>query len=153
MKNNIKIKIVVLVSLLFLMIGYIIFMCYESEPKYENNIYRVPQVGDYVDVFLAGGYSADDNTYNGFVVRTDSNSFSVNFKTSFEDYRKSGIISFPKKFEPLVGNYKILGRGTFYHKANLYVGFNIMMITIWINIVLAIVILITLGTIIRTLIY
>jgi hypothetical protein len=124
-------------------------MSYKSEPKYKNDMYGYPKVNDYVSVYHKLQYNdITENTFTGLVVQTDTSSFSMMFSSGFNDFRNSGIISFPYKGVP----YKILGTGTFYHKVNLYVGFNIMMITIWINIVLAGVIFVMLSVLIRNII-
>jgi hypothetical protein len=124
-------RILVLTAVNLLMLGYVIFMFYKSEPEYVNNSYGKPIVGDYVNVYDNADFA--HSFYCGMVVQTDSASFSLNVRTSMTDVQhNSGIYSIPYKGTV---PYKIIGKGTFYHKVNAYLGFNIMFITICIIIV------------------
>lgn len=131
-------RILTLTILNVLMIGYVGFMFYESEPKYINNVYRLPKIYDYV-VVSGMGYNKDA-TMEGLVVQTDSIGFVMRFRAGMmnRDF-SSGL--YPYSFSS--PQYRIVGRGTFYHKVNAYVGFNIMFITTCIIIVFFLVVFYT----------
>lgn len=108
------------------MIGYIGWSFYISEPKYENNANsRKLQAYDWVS--LPGhSYSWDKNANmtveNGLVLQIDSSKALVKIDSghSWEDMKELDIAAH---------QYRIIGRGTIYHKVNHWVGFNIMVIS------------------------
>lgn len=127
-------RILTLTIVNLLLVGYVLFMFYKSQPEFINNYYGRPSAGDYVNVYDS---QHDGSFYSGMVVQTDSSSFTLNVSTSMADINHdSGIYSIPYKG---FAAYKIIGKGTFYHRVNAYVGFNIMFITIVIIIILALV--------------
>ncbi len=142
-----KKKLIVLTVMNLLMAAYVIFMFYKSEPKYINDSYRKPQVWDYVVVSGLGSYEKEQA--DGVVIQTDSSSFTFRYKKGLKtDGPGGGLYSI--RYD--AGNYKVIGTGTFYHKVNAYIGFNIMLITTLIIIVFIAVVFYTETSIIWSLI-
>ena len=133
-----------------------------SEPKYINNAKteRQNEIEKYDVVSTNDTYG---NTNLGMVIQIDTNfknktvteAIVKNFDNAYHWDRITTIHL--KKYVDSATNepgfvqldYRIVGKGTFYHKVNSFVGFNIMMITTFIIIILAIVILVTLICLVR----
>jgi hypothetical protein len=125
-----KRKIIVLTIMNVIMMWFVIFMFKKSEPNYVNNSNRRPMVWDYVIVTGLDTYG--EAHADGVVVQTDSTSFVFRYQKGIKmDGPTGGLWNIPYN----AGNYKVIGTGTFYHKVNAYVGFNIMLITTLIIIV------------------
>ena len=134
-----KVKLVVFITLLLSMIFYIGWVFYVSEPKYIDSCYKIPERYDYVSIpeyKYRYTYSWQTNTevINGIILQCDSTMALVKVKNGNEEFYQLDL----KK-----SDYRIIGKGTVYHKINDYVGFNIMMITQIFIMILAIVIGIT----------
>jgi hypothetical protein len=101
------------------MIVYVGWVFYLSEPKYVDNCYKVPQRYDYVSL---PKYSFRDRleVENGIVLQVDSATILVKTHKWSDKFHSIPIHS---------NSYRVIGKGTIYHKVNDYVGFNIMMIT------------------------
>lgn len=148
MKNK-KIKIAILITLLSSMIFFIGFIFYMSEPNYIDNVgsNRQYKIHKY-DVVS----TANNNSINiGVVIQIDSVSFKdtratvKNFEYAYSNdkYRIIHITPIATKDSTkdcFTIDYSIIGHGTFYHKVNSFVGFNIMMITVFIIVILLIII-------------
>lgn len=146
-KKNLIAKSIALIILLLGMIGYIFYMTYLSEPKFENNRYGKPNTFDYISVYYKEGYS--EGFLEGIVVQTDTSGFAMRYSSGLTDLHfKSGIYSFPYN-----QSNRILGKGTFYHKANAYVGFNIMITSVIFILILFIVLLTSLIKIINEILF
>ena len=116
-----KIKIATFIILLITMIIYIGWVFYISEPKYIDGCYKKPERYDYVSI---PKYTFDGETkqevVNGIVLQVDSTTALVKCKRWGDEFYELDL----KK-----SDYRIVGKGTIYHKINDYVGFNIMVIT------------------------
>lgn len=130
-----KVKIAVFITLLVSMIFYIGWVFYVSEPKYIDSCYKVPERYDYVSI-PEYKYSWQTNTevINGIVLQVDSTTALVKVKKWREEFYQLDLNK---------SDYRIIGKGTIYHKINDYVGFNIMLITQIFITILAVVIGIT----------
>ena len=116
-------------GLLILMISYVGFIFYVSEPEYTNDIQNRPlHQFDIVTVQdHLWGNLGDESNYEvntGIVLQTDGKTALVKVSSRYlggnDDLYDLTIKD---------GKYRIVGKGTFYHKVNFYVGFNIMIIT------------------------
>lgn len=116
-----KIKLIVSTILACLMGLYLVFVFYLSEPKYVNNSYKPLEKYDYVSI---PKYQSDmgypyNEVMNGIVLQVDSTKALVKIKRySYSEYYQLDLN------RPM---FRIIGRGTIYHKINDYVGFNIML--------------------------
>ena len=108
-----------LIVLLLSMIFYVGWVFYISEPKYIDNRYKIPERYDYVSL---SKYSFGTNVEveNGIVLQVDSTTMLVKTPKYGGEFYSVPIYS---------NAYRIIGKGTIYHKVNDYVGFNIMLIT------------------------
>lgn len=138
MKNT-KTKIAIFTTLLITIIAYIGWIFYMSEPKYIDNAktYRQNEIERYDVVSSKDNYG---NTNLGMVIQIDTN-----FKNEHRAIVKNldPVYSWDKittihlyilhdstsETYGFTADYRIIGKGTFYHKVNTFVGFNIMMIT------------------------
>lgn len=153
-----KAKIAIFTTLLLGMLFYIGWIFYMSEPKYidnaktdrQNEIERYDvvstQVGEDVNIGLVMQIDSNFNNETRAIVK--------NFEYVYSNYKWTIIHlkGFPATDSTkggFVADYRIIGKGTFYHKVNSFVGFNIMMITTAVIIILAIVVLVTLIGLIR----
>lgn len=139
-----KVKIAIFTTLLLGMLFYIGWIFYMSEPKYIDNP-QTNEVKRYDYVSIRPYENIENYLYTGIVLQIDTTSFQNHYATvkcSDGLYRDIYINGATRQF-------KIIGTGTFYHKVNAFVGFNIMMITTLVIAILAIVILITLIGLIR----
>lgn len=116
-----------LLALMLSMLSFIIFIFYSSEPKFIDNISPNQKIVayDYISLpdHLYENIGSESNQYvnNGLVLQTDGISALVKVEESY----KSNMIQINVKDY----QYRIVGKGTWYHKVNQYVGFNIMIIT------------------------
>ena len=131
-------KILVFTILLLAMGTYMGWSFYISEPTYINNCdNKELAVGDYVA--MTYGEFGDHELRAGMVVQTDKAQAIVISKSWHDE------LYYLNKSER--STYKIIGKGTIYHKVNQWVGFNIMVTTqIIIGIIFGL-IMITLTTI------
>ena len=129
-----KIKIAVFITLICSMIYYIGWVFYMSEPKYIDGCYKKPERYDYVSIpEYRYSYETKQEVINGIVLQVDSTTALVKCKKWLDEFYELDL----KK-----SDYRIIGKGTIYHKVNDYVGFNIMLITqIFIGILTAILII------------
>lgn len=103
------------------MVTYVVWIFYMSEPKYINNANENKvQVYDYISV-PGGRY--DDQVLNGIVLQMDTSRMLVKLPHRYSVFRSE------YRELPITSGFRIVGKGTFYHKVNNYVGFNIMFIT------------------------
>lgn len=108
------------------MLAYILLVFYLSEPKYSNDVSQGdPQVYDYV---IVPSYSSStwDHVDQGIVLQRGigpDGKDRILIKITSDSWSKD------KDVEVKGRDYRIVGKGTIYHKINRYIGFNIMMIT------------------------
>jgi len=154
-----KAKIAIFTTLLLGMLFYIGWIFYMSEPKYIDNAKTDKQneIERYDVVSTQDSYG---NTNLGMVIQIDSNfkketrAIVKNFEyvysfNALTTIHLKGYTDSASAKEGFVTDYRIIGKGTFYHKVNSFVGFNIMMITTVVIIILAAVVLITLICLLR----
>ncbi len=154
-----KAKIAIFTTLLLGMLFYIGWIFYMSEPKYIDNAKTDAQneIERYDVVSTKDTYG---NTNLGMVIQIDSNfknetrAIVKNFETVYSwdkitTIHLKGFAATDSVQAGFTTDYRIIGKGTFYHKVNSFVGFNIMMITTFIIIILAIVVLVTLICLLR----
>lgn len=126
------------------MITYILWVFYISEPKYINNLQdKKLEVYDYVSICERCNEYDYHQMKNGIVLQVD-NEFALLMVKQYKDtYFQLNLKD---------KDYRVIGRGTIYHKVNQYVGFNIMLITqICISVLTAIFIIITFYNLMKTL--
>jgi hypothetical protein len=133
---------IALFSVLFLsLIGLVAWMFYMSEPTYIDHPKLPSEIAKYDIITMRPYGSMESDLFIGMVIQVDTTSFTNNHyavvKSTqwMKSYRDV-------KIDTITPNYKIIGRGTFYHKANHFVGFNIMFITTLAIIIIAIVVLV-----------
>jgi len=121
-----KTKIAIFTGLLLSMITYIGWIFYMSEPHYIDN----PQSNEVekYDIVSIRPYGDIENSLDvGMVIQIDTTSFNNHYavvkSTQWRDRYKD------IQLNTITPNFKIIGKGTFYHKVNYFIGFNIMMIT------------------------
>lgn len=157
-----KIKIAILTTLLLGMLLYIGWIFYISEPTYIDNAKagRQNEIEKYDVVSTKDSYG---NTNLGLVVQIDSNynngtvtkAIVKNFEYVYHWDKlttinlKKYVDSVTNKSGFVILDYRIVGRGTFYHIVNSFFSFNIMRVSTNIIAILAILILITLIDLIR----
>jgi hypothetical protein len=127
-----------LLALILSMLSFIIFIFYSSEPKFIDNISANQKIEafDYISLpdRLYENIGSESNQYvnNGLVLQSDGINALVKVN---EGYRENMVQINLKDHQ-----YRIVGKGTWYHKVNQYVGFNIMIITqVFIGFLLAII--------------
>jgi len=113
---NRRVKFWVFTLLLLSMVTYIGWVFYISEPKYVNNCYKNIEPYDYVSI--RSGYTNKVDV--GIVLQIDTNTAIIKTDEHYSDLYELNIKNH---------GYRIIGKGTIYHKINNYVGFNIMLIT------------------------
>ena len=139
------------------MLFYIGWIFYMSEPKYIDNA-KTDKQNNIEKYDIVSTVDNSNNVSLGMVIQIDSNyknetrAIVKNFEYVYSNYKIQYIHL--KEYSDSTGggfvtDYRIIGKGTFYHKVNSFVGFNIMMITTFVIIILAIVILVTLIGLIR----
>lgn len=116
-------------GLLILMITYVGFVFYVSEPTYSNIKERPVKTFDFVAIPDHLWHNiGDESAYvveTGIVLQTDGETALVCVKSK---YLGGNDDLYEIKLKDH-GKYRIIGEGTFYHKVNHYVGFNLMIIT------------------------
>jgi hypothetical protein len=115
---NRKQKLYTLITLVLSMVLYIAWVFYQSEPKYIDNSNHTIERYDYVSI--PEDYGRNGEVINGIVLQVDDSFALVLVKSYKDEFYELDI----KK-----SSYRIVGKGTIYHKINSYVGFNIMLIT------------------------
>lgn len=125
-----KKKITLFTLLLLSMITYIVFMFYMSEPKYINNpdktAYYDIEKYDIVSVRPYQGIAYDLKI--GMVIQVDTTSFKNSDYAVVKSMQWNNVYN-DIKINTDTPGFKIIGKGTFYHKVNHFIGFNIVMIT------------------------
>lgn len=110
-------------TLLFLMLIYIGWVFYLSEPTYIDNCYKSVEKYDYISVSrYSHSWNEQSGTFeveNGIVLQVDSTKAIIKVN-SWNEFQEIDL----KQHK-----FRIIGKGTLYHKINNYVGMNIMMIT------------------------
>jgi hypothetical protein len=117
-----KNKIILFVGLVISMLFYISWVFYISEPQYIDNINKPIERYDYVTL-PKPQYSWEGTkreTVNGIVLQTNGIKALVKTKEWCEIFYELDLKT---------SDYRIIGKGTIYHKVNDFVGFNIMAIT------------------------
>ena len=139
MKNKTK-KAILLCSLIIGMIFYIGWVFYKSEPIYIDNCYK-QQLQKYDYVSIPGPFGG---VQNGIILQVDSMHALVKTHKQFIMFTDNRFYELDTKNK---SSYRIIGKGTIYHKVNNYIGFNIMLISqIMIGILCAIFMRITYNT-------
>lgn len=137
-----KTKLAILSTILICLISYIAWIFYMSEPKYVDN----PDQQDYPNKYdIVSMITYNNEVELAMVIQVDSNSFQNHYATV-----KSITNRWDKFYRIQTGTvtpqFHIVGRGTFYHKVNHFVGFNIMFITtICIMIIAAVIFTVCIG--------
>lgn len=112
-----KTKLLISTTLIAMMLGYIGYVFYLSEPNYIDNCRKPIEKYDWVVIPAA----YEGNVKAGVVLQRDDLTFILKIRDTY--HTELYAINIEK------GNYKIIGEGTIYHKINDYVGMNIMVIT------------------------
>ena len=127
-----------LLAFILSMLSFIIFIFYSSEPKFIDNISTNQKIEafDYISLpdrlYVNIGSESNQYVNNGLVLQSDGINALVKVN---EGYRENMVQINLKDHQ-----YRIVGKGTWYHKVNQYVGFNIMIITqVFIGFLLAII--------------
>lgn len=143
MKNR-RIKIVVFTTLILSMITYIGWVFYISEPEYIDNCYKKVEKFDYISIpkfqYSWNEKSGNTDVENGIVLQVDSTKAIVKVINWSTEYSEIDLKQH---------NFRIIGKGTIYHKVNNYVGINIMLITQVLIGIISAILIITLMTILR----
>ena len=134
-----KKKAIIFTTLLIGMISYITWIFYMSEPKYidnakaesQNNIEKydvVNTVNSNGDVCIGVVIQIDNNFKNETraIVKNFEHPYS---NDAFTTIHLKDIIAKDSTKAGFTQDYRIIGKGTFYHKVNHFIGFNIMMTT------------------------
>jgi len=129
-----NIKILVFIILTISMIYYIGWVFYMSEPKYIDSCNKKMERYDYVSIpEYKYSFQSKQEVINGIVLQVDEKKALVKCKKWRDEFYELDIKN---------SEYRIIGKGTIYHKVNDYVGFNIMLITqLFIGIICAIIII------------
>lgn len=130
-----------------MMLIYIGWSFYISEPKYVDGISsKKIETFDWIAIYeKEWSWDNETNVVLGIVIQVDGDRALV--KTDDNSFPSGRM----RDLQISVSKYRIVGRGTIYHKVNQYVGFNIMMISqVFIGILLLI-ILFTQVTILKDL--
>lgn len=117
-----KNKIIALVCVVLVMISYIGWSFYISEPKYENDCNRNVGIYDFITL-NEYSYSSGEikNVDLCIVIQTSKDIILVKKMNKYTDT----YLELNKN----KNNYRVVGKGTIYHKVNNYVGFNIMQLS------------------------
>ena len=138
-----KTKIALFVILLIIIVSYILWMFYMSEPQYIDNPRKGTKIEKY-DIVSIRPYNNTENSLKiGMVLQIDSTSFKNN------DYAVIKSLQYRDTFNDILINtktpaFKIIGTGTFYHKINYFIGFNLMLLTTFIVMIIGIIVFVTL---------
>ena len=137
MKNK-NIKVTVFIVLTISMVYYIGWVFYMSEPKYIDNCNKKLEKYDYVSIPKYKYLSSNQEVINGFILQVDEKKALIKCKKYSDEFYELDLKE---------SVYRIIGKGTIYHKVNDYVGFNIMVITqLFIGILCAIIMIILIKT-------
>lgn len=137
MKNK-NIKVTVFIVLTISMVYYIGWVFYMSEPKYIDNCNKKLEKYDYVSIPKYKYISSNQEVINGFILQVDEKKALIKCKKYRDEFYELDLKE---------SVYRIIGKGTIYHKVNDYVGFNIMVITqLFIGILCAIIMIILITT-------
>lgn len=137
MKNK-NIKVAVFIMLTISMVYYIGWVFYMSEPKYIDNCNKKLEKYDYVSIPKYKYLSSNQEVINGFILQVDEKKALIKCKKYRDEFYELDLKE---------SVYRIVGKGTIYHKVNDYVGFNIMVITqLFIGILCAIIMIILITT-------
>lgn len=140
-----KVRVGMSALVVFCMAFYVGWVFYISEPTYIDSCNKAVEK---FDLISANMYSYDDDAKAlGLVLQKDSTRFIAKMMTylhSRDEFREFKIKN---------DNYRIIGSGTFYHKVNCYVGFNIMVVTQLFIIILLFILILTMGPLFKSLIY
>lgn len=136
------IKVAVFTTLLLSMVYYIGWVFYISEPTYIDRCYKVPERYDLVSI-PKYRYSSDkkQEVMTGIVMQVDSSTALIKCKEWGDEFYELDF----KKSE-----YRVIGKGTIYHKVNDYVGFNIMFVTQIFIAILSVILSVTLISILNS---
>ena len=139
-KQSIKVGIFIL--LVASMIFYIGWVFYVSEPDYIDNISNKEICKyDYVSIKeYRYSFESKQEVITGIVLRSDNETALVKYNGWRNEFYELDL----KK-----SDFRIIGKGTIYHKVNDYVGFNIMLISQVFIVVLCLIITFTLIDILR----
>lgn len=131
--ENKKIKAIVFIAMSAAMIYFICWVFYKSEPEYIDNCKKKVESYDYVSVKK---YSRSDNYNDAFcgIVMQVGEDVALVKRSDMRDKMVELDLSESK--------YRIVGRGTIYHKVNSYVGFNVMIVVQSLIVALLIVVMI-----------
>lgn len=159
-----KKKAAFLIVLIMLMITYVGWVFYMSEPTYVDGaqIYgrEMPVAGetalyplhtyDFIVIPKTGSYysDAENPVMTGLVLQNDNKHALVKIIEGNSHHSEPYYDMILDK-----SHYRIIGRGTIYHKVNHYIGFNIMMITQMIIGVLIAVLVITTTRLLRSIFF
>lgn len=132
-------------SLILLMLCYIAWVFYISEPKWISNPNKsTKDVETYDIVSIRSSYGLDNELLVGIVIQVDTTTFKntnyavVKIIGGYHDEYRNIVTN------TITPNYSIVGAGTIYHKINQFVGFNLMRITTIFIIIISSIIFITL---------
>lgn len=138
-KKNIKVAIFIVLTIS--MIYYIGWVFYMSEPKYIDNCSKKMERYDYVSIpEYKYSFETKQEVINGIVLQVDENRALIKCKDWRDEFYELDLKN---------SKYRIVGKGTIYHKVNDYVGFNIMLITQLFIGILCTIIIITLVSTLR----
>lgn len=135
-----KRKKIILASLILMMMCYVGWIFYISEPTYIDNCNKNIEKFDYVSI-TRNPY--DNEVKTGLVLQVDRNYAIVKVDKYGSSYYYEIAINST--------DYRIIGTGTLYHKVNTYIGFNIMLITQICILVIMAILIITQASILRDL--
>ena len=119
-----------LLGSIIVMSAYILWTFYISEPKYINNANNKKlEAYDYISVPDGFQYSWDESSgnlevQNGIILQVDDTKALAKLQGKY-----SMSSDEMKEIDIAKHQYRIIGKGTIYHKVNSWVGFNLMIIT------------------------
>ena len=141
MKKKQSIKIGIFILLVASMIFYIGWVFYVSEPEYIDNCNQKISKYDYVSIKEHKYFfESKQEVITGIVLRSDNETALVKYKGWRTEFYELDL----KK-----SDFRVIGKGTIYHKVNDYVGFNIMLISQFFILVLCAIITFTLVDTLR----
>lgn len=112
MNKTIKLSIGILISIIYIIISF-----YLSEPQYIDNVDQKLDKYDYVSIFEKYG----DDVVNGMVMQVDDKYVLI----KYTEYGRDQFAQLNIK----ESTYRVVGKGTIYHKVNDHIGFNIILLT------------------------
>lgn len=141
-----KTKFFIFLSLLILMITYVGWIFYISEPKYVDNPTEwSDNDGNWIEKYQIVSYQNGLNYSSlGMVIQIDTVSFQNQYAL-VKNLDGRGLTNYTKiLLNTETPAYSIVGTGTFYHKVNSLIGFNIMMVTVIFVMIFCVIIFFTL---------